>query len=341
MRQDIKNLSFCELEKDVLSLGLKSYLAKQIFHWLYTKNVTSFEAMPNIAKTGIVKLEEKFFIGNPPILKRLKSKDGTEKFLLGLLDNEVIETVFIPSEKRNTVCLSSQVGCKFKCLFCASGMNFIRQLSVSEITSQLSKIRQVVDRPITHLVFMGIGEPMDNYDNIISAIRIFNSSLAFNIGARRITVSTCGIIPGIKRLSSEGLQVELSISLHAPYDELRATIMPVDKKYPVEQLIGCARDYIDKTNRQVTFEYVLIKGLNDHLADADRLSDLLGALNAKVNLIVYNHRGKSAYQAPEKKIVFDFKNRLLKNGTRVTLRLSRGQDIDAACGQLRLGKMYS
>lgn len=336
-KHDIKNLSFTELKADLSALGFTPYMAGQIFSWLYKKGVNSFEVMSNISRKNISKLEEKFYVGGLSLVKRLKSKDGTEKFLFELADRQVIEAVFIPAKGRNTLCLSSQVGCKFKCSFCASGKNFVRNLTVSEITSQLSEITKITGKIVTNVVFMGIGEPLDNYDNLLGAIRILNSSEGFNIGARRITISTCGMIPRIERLSDEALQVELSVSLHAVDNELRSRLMPVNKKYPLDKLMPCLAHYIEKTGRQVTFEYVLIKGINDSLNDADKLSELSSTLNSKVNLIVFNAQDNFSYQPPDKETVLAFKGRLIKNGTFVTLRQARGDDISAACGQLRTG----
>ncbi|MEK6714669.1 MAG: 23S rRNA (adenine(2503)-C(2))-methyltransferase RlmN [Candidatus Omnitrophota bacterium] len=335
-KQDIKNLSLAELKADLLALSFAPYVAEQIFTWLYKKRISSFSGMSNISKGNISKLKNKFYIGDIALKDKLISKDGTIKFLFGLIDKEAVETVFIPAKNRNTLCLSSQVGCKFRCLFCASGKSFVRNLSVSEITSQLSRIIEITGAAVSHLVFMGIGEPLDNYDNVFKAVRIFNAPSAFNIGARRITISTCGIIPAIENLARQGLQVELSISLHAADNELRNKLMPVNKRYPLDKLISCVREYIKQTNRQITFEYILIKGLNDSLSCADKLSKLLSGLNFKVNLILFNLQEGSCFQPPDKKLVLGFKERLIKNGTHATTRASRGQDIRAACGQLRI-----
>lgn len=335
-KQDIKNLSLAELKADLSILGFATYTAEQIFSWLYRKRAAAFLEMSNISKENLLKLEKRFYIGAIALKDKLKSKDGTIKFLLELCDKESIEAVFIPAKNRNTICLSSQVGCKYRCKFCASGINFVRNLTVSEITAQLSKVIEIRGEPVTHIVFMGIGEPLDNYENVLKAVRIFNLPPAFNIGARRITISTCGIIPGIERLSSEVLQIELSVSLHAAEDDLRNKLMPVNKKYPLGRLISCVRKYIKHTNRQVTFEYILIKGINDSLPCADKLSKLLSGLNAKVNLIMVNAQENVLFQAPSQDEVSAFKKRLLKNSTHATIRGSRGQDISAACGQLRI-----
>jgi 23S rRNA (adenine2503-C2)-methyltransferase len=292
--------------------------------------------MTNISKNDISLLEKNFYILRIALLEKLKSKDGTEKFLFELPDKEVIESVFIPRGKYNTACLSSQVGCRFACIFCASGKKFVRNLSTSEIITQLLEMMNITKKKITHIVFMGIGEPLDNYDNVIRAIHILNSPLGFNIGARRITISSCGIIPKIKKLKNEGLQIELSISLHSADDCLRSRLMPVNKKYPVRELIACLKDYIKQTNRQITFEYVLIKDVNDRIDDINMLIRALKGLNCKINLILCNLAEKGAFKRPSKKQAQDFKYRLIKNGLHSTLRKSRGEDIRAACGQLRI-----
>ncbi|HDZ76614.1 MAG TPA: 23S rRNA (adenine(2503)-C(2))-methyltransferase RlmN [Candidatus Omnitrophica bacterium] len=336
MKQDIKNFNLNELRVCLSVIGLKPYMAEQIFDWIYKKGRKSFSEMSNISRRGRLILEERFYVGNLCLLKDLKSNDDTRKFLFELSDKKSIETVFIPANKRSTVCLSSQVGCRFKCLFCASGRSFLRNLTPSEITSQVSCVLNITKQPVSHIVFMGIGEPMDNYDSVLKAIRILNSPYAFNIGARRITISTSGIIPAIKKLKNEGLQFELSVSLHSADGVLRNKLMPVNKKYPLKNLISCVKDYISYTNRQVTFEYVLMAGVNDALSSADKLSKLLSNLNCKVNLIIFNKTDDARFQPLNKKDVLAFKDRLLRNGTHTTIRLSRGQDIGAACGQLRI-----
>lgn len=285
------------------------------------------------------RLKDNFYLFGLNLAKKIKSKDGTEKFLFELSDRNYIETVVIPTEKRVTVCISTQAGCKFACAFCASGLlGFKRNLTCAEIIEQILYLKNNCPaRRLTHLVFMGIGEPLDNYDNVIRAIRIINSKYSFHIGARRITISTCGIIPGIKRLSEGGLQIELSISLHATDDKTRSQIIPINKRYPLNELIKTCREYIKKTNRQLTFEYILIKGINSDLQNANNLSTILKGLNCKVNLIPANPVKERHIEPPKKKEILAFKDCLVKQGVNVTLRRPRGQDIEAACGQLRLG----
>ncbi|OQB12911.1 MAG: putative dual-specificity RNA methyltransferase RlmN [Candidatus Omnitrophica bacterium ADurb.Bin205] len=337
--QDIKDLDLKNLEREFLALGAKPYHARQVFSWLYKRGVWDFNYMSDIPQALRGKLADRFYILGFKLLKHLESRDGTRKILLGTKDNNSIESVLIPANSRVTGCLSSQVGCKYGCSFCASGMlGFKRNLTAGEIIEEVIYLKDnALENRLTHLVFMGTGEPMDNYENVIKAIRIINSSAGLNIGARRITISTNGIIPGIERLSSEGLQLELSVSLHAATDELRSSLMPVNKSYPLSELIQACKEYSLKTHRQVTFEYILIKGLNSSLRDAEGLFRLLKDFKlAKVNLIPSNHIPELEFEPASKNSVDIFKDYLVKSRINVTLRKERGEDINAACGQLRL-----
>jgi len=353
--QDIKELSLKELEDKLLSRRFPKYHARQIFNWIYQKGAFEFSSMSDLPQALRKILADDFYILGLELADLQRSADGTAKFLFQLKDNNLIEAVNIPAGERLTGCISSQAGCKFACRLCASGLKgFKRNLSSGEILDEALYLKNnSQDSALTHIVFMGTGEPLDNYDNVLKAIRVINAPYAFNIGARRITISTCGIIPGIKRLQDEELQIELSISLHAASDRLRSEIMPVNKKYPLADLIGCCQEYIAKTNRQITFEYTLVKGLNSDSSAAQKLAALLKELRlAKVNLIAVNpvrngavRRGISngASPIPELKImppdkaeIDSFKEHLFKAGINVTLRRERGQDIAAACGQLRL-----
>jgi 23S rRNA (adenine2503-C2)-methyltransferase len=284
------------------------------------------------------KLQENFYISSLKLTKRLKSYDGTEKLLFELKDGNFIEAVIIPTEKRITGCISTQVGCKFACRFCASGTKgFKRNLSTSEIIEEVLYLKSICqDKKLTHIVFMGIGEPLDNYDNVIKAIRVINSPHTLNIGARRITISTSGLIPALKRLAGEGLQIELSVSLHAADDQTRSRLMPINKTYPLKDLITACRAYAALTNRQITFEYVLIKDVNSGLKNAVKLGKLLKSMECKVNLIPCNPIKELGMQPPEKGEILLFKDQLVESGINVTLRRPRGEDIEAACGQLRL-----
>ncbi|MDO8661783.1 MAG: 23S rRNA (adenine(2503)-C(2))-methyltransferase RlmN [Candidatus Omnitrophota bacterium] len=337
--QDIKELTLKELEETLKSFGANAYNARQIFSWIYKKGVSEFAQMSDLSQSLRDSLSKSFYISGLAIVKKLKSSDGTQKLLFKLKDASLIEAVIIPAKGRITGCLSTQVGCKFACRFCASGISgFKRNLTSSEIIEEVLYLkRESLPERLTHLVFMGTGEPLDNYNEIIRAIRIINSPDGCNIGARRITISTSGIIPGIQKLAGEGLQIELSVSLHAAGEKLRTEIMPINEKYPLKELIAACKEYVAKTNRQITFEYILIKGLNAGLKNAQELSKLLSGWKlAKVNLIPSNLISELKAAPPEKKDILAFRDYLIKHKVNVTLRKERGEDINAACGQLRL-----
>ncbi len=328
-----------ELEQVLSSWKQEAFRAKQIFSWIYKKGVLDFAGMSDLPLDLRKSLEKNFYLFDLKLMKVLKSKDKTAKFLFESKDKNLIEAVTIPIEKRITGCISTQVGCKFACAFCASGLaGFKRDLTISEMMNEVLFLKNnSPDKKLTHLVFMGTGEPLGNYDNVIKAVRMINSPYSFNIGARRITISTCGIIPGIKRLSDENLQIELSVSLHAADEKVRSQIMPVNKIYPLVKLISACQEYIQKTNRQVTFEYVLIKGINSDLQMAIKLGKIVRQLKlCKVNLIPCNFIRELKVEPPKKQEILLFRDYLLKQGINVTLRKPRGQDIEAACGQLRL-----
>lgn len=337
--QDIKELTLEELEGKLKSFGAKGYHAKQIFAWIYKKTTLDFSQMSDLPRDLRDKLKENFYITGLEIVKQLKSTDATQKLLFKLQDAGLIEAVLIPTKDRVTGCVSTQVGCKWACSFCASGLNgFKRNLTCSEILDEVLYLKkESLPHKLTHLVFMGTGEPLDNYAQVLKAVRIINSPLGLNIGARRITISTSGIIPGIQKLAGEGLQVELSVSLHAADDALRSKLMPVNKKYPLPELINACKEYSAKTNRQVTFEYILLKGVNSSLENARGLSRLLSGWKlAKVNLISSNSISELKVEPPPKNDILLFKGYLVKHGVNTTLRKERGEDINAACGQLRL-----
>ncbi|MDD5115619.1 MAG: 23S rRNA (adenine(2503)-C(2))-methyltransferase RlmN [Candidatus Omnitrophica bacterium] len=339
--RDIKELSLKELEVKLLSWGKPGYHARQVLSWIYGKGAYEFAKMSDLPVTLRDLLTDEFYILGLRLEDLQRSSDGTDKFLFELKDGNLIEAVGIPAARRVTGCISSQAGCKFACSFCASGLKgFKRNLTCGEMLDEVLYLKHNLEKgQLTHIVFMGTGEPLDNYDNLLKAVRVINSPEAFNIGSRKITISTCGIVPGIRRLQGESLQVELSISLHAADDSLRSRIMPINRKYPLSDLIRCCREYSEKTNRQVTFEYILVKGLNSDLASAKKLSGLLSSLRlAKVNLIPANPVNGSTEKMlpPSEQEVSAFKEYLFKTGVNVTLRKERGQDIQAACGQLRL-----
>ncbi len=336
--QDIKDLNLKELESIFKSWGVSIFHAWQVFDWIYKRGIADFSRMTNLSLDLRKRLEENFYALGLKITQVLSSQDGSEKFLFELNDSNFVEAVNIPVDNRTTACLSTQVGCKFACSFCASGMlGFKRNLSCGEIIEELYHLENAAKHGrITNVVFMGTGEPLDNYENVLKAIRIINSKYCFNIGSRRITISTNGIVPAIKRLAEESLQIELSVSLHAAEDRVRSSLMPINKLYPLRELVETCRRYIKITNRQVTFEYVLIKGLNSDLSSAQKLSAILTGLNCKVNLILFNPVAGLDIRPPSDEEILLFRDCLAKSRIRVTLRKSRGQDIEAACGQLRL-----
>ncbi len=340
MLMNIKNLSIQELQTQIEELGEPLYRVTQIAKWLYQKGATSFEQMSDLSLELRQKLKEAFTISWPKILQKQVSKDGTVKYLFRLADEQTVESVLIPSQNRFTICVSTQVGCKLGCKFCASGVaGFKRHLTSGEIVDQILAARQnQPHRRITNVVFMGMGEPMDNYENVIAAVKLINSSAGLDIGARKITLSTSGMIPGIGKLAKEGIQVELSVSLHAGNSEVRNRLMPINRKYPIEQLISACRDYIQRTNRQITFEYTLISGVNDRVEDANDLAALLRRMKCQVNLIPLNPIREFPYKPPTVDTAKQFRKRLQMLGVDATIRKTMGRDIDGACGQLRLSR---
>lgn len=336
-KKDIKNFTIEELRKELNKIREASYRAGQIFDWIYKKGVFEFSKMNNLPSPLKDKLCRVYRVGSIRLKEHLKSSDGTEKFLVELSDGHFIETVLIYSGSRKTVCLSTQVGCKFRCAFCASGTKgFTRNLSTSEILDQILFLQRAPSHNITNFVFMGMGEPLDNYKNLSKAILIMNSTEALGIGARRITVSTCGVVPGIEKFKHLGIQLNLSISLHAVDNKLRDILVPINKVYPLEKLIAACEDYISEADRRITLEYVLIKGKNHSLKDAAGLSRIAKSLKAKVNLIPYSLVSGKDFEAPLKKDMLAFKAALISGRINVTMRESKGGDIQAACGQLAM-----
>ena len=337
MKSDIKNLTLADLRDYLEKIDEPSYRAGQIFSWIYQKGAEGFSSMTNLSIEFRARLDHEFHNAWPKLVQKETSTDGTEKYLFELVDGNRIETVHIPSTDRGTLCLSTQVGCKSGCAFCASGAHgFVRDLGAGEILSQILFLLFKERKQVTNLVFMGIGEPLDNFDNLVSALDTINSPEGFNIGARRITVSTCGIVPGMRKLADRGQQFELSISLHAPDDELRQKLVPVNRKYPIKELVSAARYYHEKANRQVTFEYVLIKDFNEDVRSAKKLASLAKQAGAKVNLIPFNAVDGYDYAPPAPATVEEFQSIILKSGLTAIIRAPRGQDITAACGQLRI-----
>ncbi len=339
MKRNILDLSFDELSQYFQSIDEKSFRAKQVTEWIYHKGVWSLDDMPNIPKPLREKIKKDFDLKPTKIVDKQISQEGTTKFLFDLDDREKIESVLIPTPTRTTACISTQAGCKFGCKFCASGIGgWSRNLTSGEIVAQVLHVREESlkhKRPLTNIVFMGTGEPLDNFENLMKAIRIINSDQGINIGARHITVSTVGLVPKIKELAQEGLQIELAISLHGYDNESRNVLMPVNRKYPFDELIAACREYIKLTKRQITFEYILIKDITctDHAVQS--LRKAFRGLICKMNLIPYNPVSEFDHKTPSKEEMFAFKNRLEEYGIHSTIRMPRGRDVGAACGQLR------
>lgn len=339
---DVLNFTTEELRKKFISLGIESYRADQAHQWIYEKGVYTFGRMTNLSVSLRERLEKEFSIELPKVVERLHSKgDESVKLLLELKKGDSVETVYLPVKDRKTLCISSQVGCKFHCAFCASGQNgFMRNLSLGEMMGQVLRARdEASDKKVTHIVFMGIGEPFDNYKELMRTVRQLNSKNALGIGSRKITISTCGVVPKIDALADEGLQVELSVSLHGPNDTVRGAIMPVNNAYPVKSLIEACKKYVQKTKRAITFEYILIKGVNASPKEAQALGRLLKGILCKVNLIPYNPIEEFPHEEPSYLEIVDFQKILQKSGIKTTVRFSKGQDIQAACGQLRAKKI--
>ena len=325
-----------ELENLMTELGATRFRAKQIHNWIYSKSVSSIDEMTNLSIKFREQLKEIAVVTDTKIKVKQVSKDGTIKYLVEYPDGECIETVLMRFDNRAnlTACVSSQVGCAVNCSFCATAKGgFRRNLTYQEIIEQVLTIQRDTGLKITNIVFMGQGEPMLNLDNVLKALEIFNSD--FQIGARRITISTSGIIPGIKRLAGLDIQSTLAISLHAPTHELRREIMPIENKYPLSELKKALLEYVEKTGRRITIEYILIHGFNDTSSVAKELAYFLKDLKCNINLIPYNSVIENDFKKPSSSDIMKFKYLLEHSGKKVTVRLERGADIDAACGQLR------
>ena len=336
-KRDVCDLSYKDLTVYLESIGEASFRASQVFKWIYQKGVQQFDQMSNLPFELRAQMNEDLAFFKPTVLHKNISSDGTMKVLFELHDKEKVETVLIPTSTRATLCVSTQAGCKFGCAFCASGIGgFKRNLSCAEILFQVLYMKRIAcERRLSHIVFMGVGEPLDNYDNLMKAIRTINSPKGMNIAARRITVSTCGLVPKIKKLAEEGLQVELAVSLHGFSNESRDVLMPVNKKYPINDLIAACREYNKSTKRQITFEYILIKDMTCSEKAAKELGRLLKGLLCKINLIPYNSVSEFDHEPPSRNRMFAFKNQLERSGVHATIRAPRGKDVSAACGQLR------
>ena len=332
---NIYDYTIKQLEEYFLSKGEKKFKATQVFEWLYQKRVKSFDEMTNIKKEVISYLKEDFKINSLEILTKQEDVDVI-KYLFKLEDDNKIEAVLMKHDYGNSLCVSSQVGCNMGCRFCESGrLKKVRNLKTSEMVLQLLKIEEDLNIRISHLVLMGIGEPFDNYENVINFIDIINTPKGIALGSRHITVSTCGIIPKIKEFIKDGKQVNLAISLHASNDKLRNELMPISKVYKLDDLMKVIKEYIKVTNRRVTFEYILLKGINDRYENAIELSKLLKGMNCYVNLIPYNETSHIEFKKSDQDTILKFYDTLKKNNIGVTIRREFGKKVSAACGQLR------
>ena len=334
---DIKSMNLVELTEFVASIGEKAFRAKQLYQWLHVKQVYAFDDMTNLSKAFREKLNEVSFITD---LKQeqvqISQIDGTRKYLFLLEDGNVIESVLMRYKHGNSVCISSQVGCRMGCRFCASTLDgLVRGLKPSEMIDQIYKIGQDIGERISNVVVMGTGEPMDNYDNLLKFITLLTDENGLNISQRNLTVSTCGIVPRMRQLADEKLSITLALSLHASNQKKRLELMPVANKYDIHDVIDACKYYFDQTGRRVTFEYSLVGGVNDTDEDARELSQLIHGMNCHVNLIPVNPIKERDYVQSNAAVIAAFKNKLEKNGINVTVRREMGRDIDGACGQLR------
>ncbi len=338
MKKNIRNYDLNDLKKEMIQIGQKPFRAEQIFKWLNQEKVSSFDEMTNLSLDLREQLAENYTIGNFQIEHKLISKDGTKKYLFNLCDAEenLIETVLMQYHHGYTICVSSQIGCKMGCKFCAStGIPFVRNLEPGEIVEQIIAIEQDENIRISNIVFMGIGEPLDNFENVMKAIEIINNPKGLNIGARHISISTSGIVPKIYELADKQMQCTLSISLHSSNNQTRSNMMPINNAYPIEELMKACGYYIEKTNKRISFEYALAKENNDNIEDAKDLAKLLKGMLAHVNLIPINQIEDGKFTKSTNENIMKFRDYLNEKGIVATIRRELGSDINAACGQLR------
>lgn len=336
-KTDIKSMNLQELTDFVKELGEKPFRAKQLYQWMHVKLAASFDEMTNLSKDFREKLKQETRYTSLETVEMFESGiDGTRKYLFGLGDGNIIESVFMRYKHGNSVCISSQVGCRMGCRFCASTLDGLeRNLTAGEMLDQIYRIQVSTGERVSNIVVMGSGEPMDNYENLIRFLHLLSDENGLNISQRNITVSTCGIVPGIKRLCEEGLSITLALSLHAPNDEVRKTLMPVANKYSLSEILPACKEYFEKTGRRLTFEYSLVQGVNDNLDEAKKLAALLKDMHGHVNLIPVNPIRERDYKQSNKEAIEEFKSYLEKKGINVTVRREMGRDIGGACGQLR------
>lgn len=336
-KKDIASFSFDELKEEMLQIGEKAFRSKQIYSWIHEKLVDDFEEMTNLSKGLREKLKEQYEIRKVEMVRRQISKmDGTNKFLFCLEDGNMVESVLMKYKHGNSVCISSQVGCRMGCRFCASTLDGLeRNLTPSEMLRQIYQIQKISGERVSNIVVMGTGEPLDNYDHFLKFVHMISDEHGLNISQRNITASTCGIVPNILRLAEENLQITLALSLHGSNQEKRKSLMPVANKYDLQEVMEACDTYFEKTGRRLTFEYSLVHGVNDTKEDAKELITLLKDRNCHLNLIPVNPIKERNYEKPDKKSAENFKNKLEKSGINVTIRREMGSDIDGACGQLR------
>ena len=340
-RPDIKSFTFEELEEEITALGEKSFRAKQIFAWLHARGAESFDEMTDLSAGLRRRLRDSFALtALKTVGERVSAVDGTRKYLFCLEDGNVIESVWMKYHHGNSVCISSQAGCRMGCRFCASTLDGLaRNLRASEMLDQIYRIQAMTGERVSNVVIMGSGEPLDNYDNVVRFLRLISHEKGLNISARNLTLSTCGLVPQIRRLAGEGLPITLALSLHAPDDETRKKLMPIANSYPLDEVIPACRFYYEQTGRRLTFEYSLVRGVNDGLSQAQDLARLLNGLHGHVNLIPVNPIKERDFVQSRQEAIRDFKNVLEKNGINVTIRREMGRDIGGACGQLRKSYM--
>ncbi|MBI3354123.1 MAG: 23S rRNA (adenine(2503)-C(2))-methyltransferase RlmN [Nitrospirae bacterium] len=360
-KKNLKSLSLLELQDFLASLGMKKYRSNQVYQWLYQKGAVSFDEMTNLSKEERAALNEKAYISSLILVKRQAASDGTEKYLFGLEDGNRIESVLIPDEDRLTLCISTQVGCAMDCKFCLTGKGGLkRNLEGHEIVDQVIAVRKLLSNPplpppsppcqggekgevrgdtgglrITNIVLMGMGEPLSNYDNTIAALKILLDEKALNFSNRKVTLSTAGLIPQMEMLGKEGITVNLAISLNATTDDVRNKIMPINKKYPIKELVAACKKFPLPKRRRITFEYVMLKDINDTKEDGERLCKLLKGIRCKVNLIPFNEYSGSDFKRPDDETVEKFREILMGHHLMAITRKSKGAEILAACGQLR------
>lgn len=335
-KKNVKDFTLEELEEYIKQKGLPKFRAGQIFEWIY-RDAESFDQMTNLPKDLIGRLKEELFIGRTEIeIKQVSQEDGTKKYLLKLEDGNAVEAVLMEYSYGRTICISTQVGCRMNCSFCASGIGGLtRQMTSGEMLEEVMAVNRDLGERINNIVLMGTGEPFDNYDEVMKFLRTVNNPKGLNIGMRHITISTSGLVPKIIEFADEDLQCTLAISLHAPNNEIRDTLMPINKKYRIEELIDACRYYINKTNKRITFEYALINGVNDSEKNAEQLAKLLHGMLGHVNLIPINEVEEKGFSKATKSAIDRFRSILDRNHIEVTVRRELGSDINAACGQLR------